>query len=140
MFLYDSRYQYAIRVFLTRRSVGRLSYGLLWASCFFSGISPEFQQNSQDFTKIDPGSPLYLFQNIELEHLKQGNNHNSAFPHGGVFLWSGWNLHAWCSGGWRPLIAGCLSLQMLGICLPATRAAWDSNPRPPASESRPLTN
>ena len=27
------------------------------------------------------------------------------------FLWSGWNCPAWCSGGWRPLIAGCSSLQ-----------------------------
>ena len=31
----------------------------------------------------------------------------------GVFLWSGWNFPVWCSGGWRPLIAGCFSLQRL---------------------------
>ena len=58
---------------------------------------------------------------------------------GGVF-WSGWNFPAWCSGGRRPLIAGCLSIQRLGIDLPVTCPAWDSNLRPPASESRPLTN
>ena len=29
-----------------------------------------------------------------------------------------WNCPAWCSGGRRPLIAGCLSLQRLGIDFP----------------------
>ena len=52
-------------------------------------------------------------------------------------LWSGRNFPAWCSGGRR---AGCLSLQRPGIDLPVTRPAWGSNLRPPASESRPLTN
>ena len=52
-----------------------------------------------------------------------------------VFLWSGWNFPSWCSGGRRPLIAGCLSLQRLGIDVPVTRPAWDLNLRPPASES-----
>ena len=42
-------------------------------------------------------------------------------------MWSGWNFPAWCSGGRRPLIAGCLSLQRLGIDLPVTHPAWDSN-------------
>ena len=46
---------------------------------------------------------------------------------------------AWCSGGQRPLIAGCLSLQALGVDLPVTRPVWDSNLRPPASESRPFS-
>ena len=30
-------------------------------------------------------------------------------------LWSGWNGPAWCSGGKRPLIAGCSSLQRLDL-------------------------
>ena len=34
---------------------------------------------------------------------------------------------AWCSGGRRPLIAGCRSLQSLGVALPVTRPVWDSN-------------
>ena len=57
-----------------------------------------------------------------------------------IFVWSGWNFHAWCSRGRRPLIAGCLSLQKLGIDLPVTRPACDSNPRHPTSETWPLTN
>ena len=44
--------------------------------------------------------------------------------------------HACCSGGQRPLMAGCLSLQRLGIGLPVTCPVWDSNLRPPAFESR----
>ena len=36
------------------------------------------------------------------------------FGLGGVFLVR-MELLAWCSGGWRPLIAGCLSLQRLGV-------------------------
>ena len=35
---------------------------------------------------------------------------------------------AWCSEGWRPLIAGCLSLWTCGMDLPVTRPVWDSNP------------
>ena len=35
---------------------------------------------------------------------------------------------AWCYGGRRPLIAGCLSLQRLGVGLPVTRPVWDSIP------------
>ena len=31
--------------------------------------------------------------------------------------WSGWNCPARCSGSQRPLIAGCLSLQSLGMDL-----------------------
>ena len=58
-----------------------------------------------------------------------------------TMLWSFYiSYHAgvaWCSGGRRPLIAGCLSLQRLGMDLPRTCPAWDSNPRPLASESRP---
>ena len=50
--------------------------------------------------------------------------------------WSGWNYPAWCLGGRMPLIAGRLSLQGLGMDLPITRPVWDSNPRPPASETR----
>ena len=61
------------------------------------------------------------------------------FVLGGVFLRSGWNFLAWRSGGRRPLIAGCLSLQRLRTDLPVTRPAWEWNLRPPASESRPLT-
>ena len=42
---------------------------------------------------------------------------------------------------WRPeaLIAGCLSLQRLGMDIPITRPVWGSNPGPPASESTLLT-
>ena len=54
-----------------------------------------------------------------------------------LFLWSGWNFPAWCSRGRRPLIAGCVSLQRLGFDLHVNCPAWDSNLRPPASESRP---
>ena len=43
---------------------------------------------------------------------------------------------AWCSGGWRPLIAGSLSLQRLGVDLPLTRPVWDSNLGPLAPESQ----
>ena len=57
-----------------------------------------------------------------------------------LFECSSWCCPAWCSGGHRPLIAGCLSLHRLGINLPVTRPARDANLRPPASESRPLTN
>ena len=41
-----------------------------------------------------------------------------------------------CSGGRRPLIAGCLSLQRLGVDLPVTRQVCDLNLWPPGSESR----
>ena len=51
-------------------------------------------------------------------------------------FWSGWNFPAWCSGGRRPLIARCSSLQRLGMDLPVTRPVWYSKPGPPASESR----
>ena len=61
----------------------RLSDVLLWASCclatlcqMFTGISPEFHQNSPDFTGISPE----IYQNIELERLKKEDNLNSAFP------------------------------------------------------------
>ena len=47
---------------------------------------------------------------------------------------------AWCSGSRRPLIAGRLSLQRLGVDLPVTRPVRDSNPIPHASESRSLAN
>ena len=46
-----------------------------------------------------------------------------------------WTTIVW-SKSWRPLIAGCLFLQRLGVDLPLNRPVWDSNPRPPASESR----
>ena len=59
---------------------------------------------------------------------------------GGVFLWSGWNFPAWCSGGRRPWIAGRLSLQRLGIDLPVTHPVWDANLGPLASESWSLVN
>ena len=45
---------------------------------------------------------------------------------------------AWCSEGRRPMIAGCLSLQRLGVGLPVARPVSDSNLGPPASESRSL--
>ena len=44
-----------------------------------------------------------------------------------------------CVAEW-PLIAGCLSLQRLGIYFPVTRPAWGSNLRHPASERRPITD
>ena len=47
---------------------------------------------------------------------------------------------AWCSGGRRPLIAGCLSLQRLGMDLPGTCPALDSKPRPLASDIRHLSH
>ena len=50
-------------------------------------------------------------------------------------LLSRWNFPALCSGGRRPLVAGCLSLRRLGVDLPVTRPVWDWNRRPPASES-----
>ena len=50
------------------------------------------------------------------------------------YVWSGWNSPVWCSGGRRPLIAGCLSLQRLEGASPVTRPDL----RPPASESRSL--
>lgn len=58
-----------------------------------------------------------------------------------LFVWSGWNCPAWRSGGQGPLIAGCCpSLQRLGGDLPVTRPVWDSNSRPPTSESRSLAS
>ena len=45
--------------------VGRLSYGFLWVSRFFT----LFQNFATEF-----------HQNIELEHLKKRDSHNSAFP------------------------------------------------------------
>ena len=45
----------------------------------------------------------------------------------------------WCSGGRRPLIAGRLSLQRLGVDLPLARPVWESSPGPPVSESRSLS-
>ena len=53
-------------------------------------------------------------------------------------LRSEWNFPAWCSGGRRPLIAGCLSLQRLVMDLPLIRPVWDSNPRPSCKVSRPF--
>ena len=44
---------------------------------------------------------------------------------------------ALCSGGFRLLIAGCWSLQRLGMNLPVTLPVW-SNLGPPASESQSL--
>ena len=44
-----------------------------------------------------------------------------------------------CSGGRRPLIAGCSSLQRLGVDLPLIPPVWESNLGPPASESRPFS-
>ena len=71
-------------------TVGRLSYVLLWVSCVLarsSRISPEFHRNfirispefHRNFTRITRISPE-VRQNIELEHLKKGDYHNSAFP------------------------------------------------------------
>ena len=51
-------------------------------------------------------------------------------------FWSRWNCPARCSGGRRPLIAGCLSLQRLGVDISVIHPVWDSIPRHPASESR----
>ena len=45
---------------------------------------------------------------------------------------------AWCSGGQRPLIAGCSSLQRLGMDLPVTHPVWASNLGPPASNVQHL--
>ena len=55
-------------------------------------------------------------------------------------LWSGWNFPAWCPGGRRPLIAGRLSLQRLGIDLRAVLAGVSAKCQPqtkgPRAESR----
>ena len=72
----------------TGAGVGRLSYGYLRVSCCltrssrisleihqnFARISPEFHRN---FTRCHQN---FTGQNIELEHLKTGDNLNSAFP------------------------------------------------------------
>jgi len=63
----------------------------------------------------------------------------SVFSNSQEELWSGRNFLARCSGGRRPLTAGCLSLQSLVVGLPAIRPVWDSNVGPPASEIRSLT-
>ena len=62
-----------------------------------------------------------------------------CFSDSEVSFWSGWNCPARCSGGRRPLIAECLSLQRLGVDSSVTRPVWDSNLGPPACESRSLT-
>ena len=53
--------------------------------------------------------------------------------------WSRWDFPVWCSGGRRPWIAGCVSLQRLGVGLHLTRPAWESNLVRPASEIASLT-
>ena len=70
--------------------VGRLSYVSSWVSCVLARssrivqeitrISPEFHKIHQNFTRCLPE----FRQNIELEHLTKGDNHNSAFPQSGV--------------------------------------------------------
>ena len=50
-------------------------------------------------------------------------------------FWSGWNVLRGAMEARGPSIAGCFSLQSLGVDLPITRPVWDSNPRPPASET-----
>ena len=54
--------------------------GFLCASTLcqnFTGISPERIGNSPD-----------VCQNLELEHLKKGHNHNSAFPQVNLHVWT----------------------------------------------------
>ena len=46
----------------------------------FTGISPEFIRNHRNVTIIVTRISPEFRQNIELEHLKKGDNHNSAFP------------------------------------------------------------
>ena len=53
---------------------------------------------------------------------------------GAAFVWM--ECPAWCSGGRRPLISGCSSLQRLGMDLAVTRPVWDAKLGPPASDSR----
>ena len=61
--------------------MGRLSYVLLWVSCLarFAGFS------SESLWKFTGNSPKF-HQNIELEHLNKGDNHNSAFPQAGIIM------------------------------------------------------
>ena len=71
----------------TSSTCGKAEFWLLWVSCCLtrsSTISPEFQtftgissEVHQNFIGISPD----FRHNIELEHLKKGDNHNSAFPH-----------------------------------------------------------
>ena len=60
-----------------------------------------------------------------------------AFPtqvrHSSLFLTRRMECPAWCSGGRRPLIEGCLSLRRLGMVLPVTRPV-NIEPQTPASE------
>ena len=52
---------------------------VLWVSCLlFNTIYHYFTGSSTEFTRISPE----CCQNTELEHLKTGDNHNSAFPPG----------------------------------------------------------
>ena len=50
---------------------------------------------------------------------------------------SGWNCPEWCSGGRRPLIAGRLSLQRLGMDSPLTRPFWPDLPHLRADPNQP---
>ena len=62
--------------------VGRLSYDLLHFLCFSTSCQ-NFTRFHWNFTRMSPE----FRQNVELEHLKKGNNHNSAFPQGDSRKW-----------------------------------------------------
>ena len=62
--------------------VGFQCFNMLFKN--FAAISPEFQQNSPEIHQKFTGSPEFR-QNFDLEHLKKGDNHNSAFPQTPVY-------------------------------------------------------
>ena len=108
---------------MLRLFVGFLPFNTLFQD--FVRISPEFHRNftrsSPEFTRIS----LYFLRNFagisNWSTLKQGitttrPSHTRRIP-----FWSGWNAPAWCSGGRRPLIAGCGPLQRVGMVFPVAR-------------------
>ena len=57
-------------------ALGRLSYVFLWVSCLLARLTIISPESYHNFTRFSTS----FRQNIELEHLKKGSNHNSAFP------------------------------------------------------------
>ena len=57
-------------------------YGCGFPICFIrsSRFSPKFQRNITGLSPEFTGCSLEFRQDIELEHLKKGDSHNSAFP------------------------------------------------------------
>ena len=57
-----------------------------------------------------------------------------------VACWSGWDFPAQCSGGRRPLIAGCLSLQRLVMDFALTRPVLGFEPETSRIRADPSAN